>query len=347
MNRNALLFNRPDELAAQSPPERRGLARDEVRLLVSSAAGHIHSRFTDLAEHLDEGDLLVVNESATLPASLPAVGGPGRFMLNLSTRYGAQLWLAEPRWSSSTPGPMPIHSGDRFNAGGLEGRFVGPFPGLNRLWFVHFEGDAHRAMNRYGKPIVYGYIRDLPGLDAYQTLFSKVPGSAEMPSAARPFTGRVVDRLAQRGVQIAPILLHTGVSSLEIEAETIADQPLYPEPFQVSAETAAKVNQTKAAGKRVIAVGTTVVRALESSLEQDVSVAAEGFTRLYLHPDRRPQLIDGLITGLHDPITSHLAMMYAIAGTTMIDSAYVEAIRAGYLWHEFGDTHLILPAGQK
>lgn len=340
MKRADLIFDRPPDLAATAPAETRGLNRDEVRLLVSAPGGHTHAQFRDLAAFLQPGDLLVVNHSATLPASLPATArlGVGDFTLNLSTNFGHGLWVAEPRWSSAQPGPLPITAGERFTAAGLDARFIRPYPGLERLWFVSIPGDVSTAMQRFGSPIRYGYVSESYPLDYYQTSFAHVPGSAEMPSAARPFTPRVLDSLDAAGVEIAGIVLHTGVSSLEVEAEEVESHPLYPEPFYVPAETAHAVNTAR----RVIAVGTTAVRALESAWDGRQVRAASGFTRLYIHPRRGVFTVDGLISGLHDPVTSHLAMLYAIAGQDMIRSAYAEAVHEGYLWHEFGDSHLIL-----
>jgi S-adenosylmethionine:tRNA ribosyltransferase-isomerase len=291
---------------------------------------------------------LVVNRSATLPASLPAEGDFGSFILNLSTHYGSthygSLWLAEPRWSPSEPGPLPgLKPGSHLLVAGLEARLIAPFPGLSRLWFIQFSGDVMTAIHRAGRPIRYGYLSDDYALNHYQTIFATEPGSAEMPSAAYPFTRRVVDSLGRRGVQIASIVLHTGVSSLEVEVEDVEKHPLYPEPYRVSAATAKAVNAARAEGRRVIAIGTTVVRALESAWDGQMVRAAAGFTRLYIHPSRGVHVVDGLLTGLHDPVTSHLAMLYAIAGKEMIQDAYRAAILDSYHWHEFGDSHLILP----
>ncbi len=341
MLRDELTFERPEHLAAVAPPERRGLERDEVRMLVSTPEGNRHARFVDLPKLLQPGDLLVYNNSATLPASLAACGSPGSFTLNLSTHYGGNLWLAEPRWSASSPGPLPLSPGETVRVAGLDARLVGPFPGLARLWFVQFAGDAGEVMLRHGRPIHYGYIQDPPGLDAYQTIFARTPGSAEMPSAARPFTGRVLRSLEARQVRLAPIVLHTGVSSLEVESDTLEDHRLYPEPFEVPPETARQVNETRSGGGRVIAIGTTVVRALETAWNGERLRAAAGFTRLFITPTRGVRVIDGLLTGMHDPVTSHLAMLYAIAGRERIQVAYRIALAEGYLWHEFGDVHLI------
>lgn len=340
MNLAELDFSRPAALQATAPPEARGLERDEVRLLVSGPGGHRHARFHDLADFLNPGDLLVYNDSATLPASLPAEGSVGPFILNLSTHYGKGLWLAEPRWSQSEPGPLPLRAGESIEAAGLRARLLGPYPGLPRLSFVHFEGDVTAAMERYGEPIRYGYVSEPYPLAAYQTVFAGAPGSAEMPSAARPFTPRVLTRLRLKGVFLAAITLHTGVSSLELEARVEA-QTLYPEPFEVSPATAKAVNAAKREGRRVIAIGTTVVRALESAWNGQAVSPKAGFTRRYIHPGQGVNTVDGLITGFHDPRASHLAMLYALAGKPLIQEAYTEALKGGYLWHEFGDSHFI------
>ncbi len=342
MKRADLIFDRPAQLAATAPAEARGLKRDEVRLMVSTSQGHTHAHFHNLADYLQAGDLLVVNHSATLPASLPAMGRFGAFVLNLSTDYGRGLWLAEPRWSASRPGPLPLERGERIEVAGLYARLVASYPDIPDLWFVQVEGDVRREMAQFGEPIRYGYVNEAYPLEFYQTIFATTPGSAEMPSAAYPFTRRVLDSLRAKGVEIAGITLHTGVSSQEVEVDEVEEHPLYAEPFFVPGATAKAVNAARRDGRRVIAVGTTVVRALEAAWDGEQVRAASGFTRLYVHPKRGVYTVDGLITGLHDPVTSHLAMLYAIAGQEVIRSAYAEAIKGGYLWHEFGDSHLIL-----
>ena len=342
MKRTDLLFERPAALQANQPPEARHLQRDEVRLLVTTPHGHTHTTFTHLAEFLEPGDLVVVNRSATLPASLPVTGEHGDFLLNLSTNYGAGLWLAEPRWSTSEPGPLPLNPGAQVQSGGQTLHLVMPYPGLPRLWFIHTEADLCTVMHTTGNPIRYGYVTVPYPLAAYQTIFAKTPGSAEMPSAGRPFTQRVVQSLRQRGVKLAGITLHTGVSSLEIEEEQVEAHPMYAEPFHVPVATARLVNATRQAGHRVIAVGTTVVRALESAWDGSKVCPARGFTRLFIHPERGVHVVDGLVTGLHDPLASHLAMLYAIGGRDRIQDSYREAVQQGYLWHEFGDSHLLM-----
>ena len=166
-----------------------------------------------------------------------------------------------------------------------------------------------------------------------------------MPSAGRPFTARVVDALRSKGIELAPITLHTGVSSHELEADEVEKQALYAEPFEVPQRTAEAVTAARREGRPVIAVGTTVVRALESAWDGERVRAAAGFTRLLIHPGRPVQSVNGLITGLHDPLASHLALLYAVVPKEMVREGYAEAVREGYLWHEFGDSHLLLSQG--
>ena len=340
MNRSELFFDRPTELFASAPPEMRGHDRDDVRLIVSTPEGDTHHAFTELPWLLDPGDLLVVNESATLPASLPATSRLGEIRLNLSTRFTDDLWLAEPRWSPSRPGPLPLIMNETLQIGEAGAVLLQQYPGIPRLWFVRFDTPASILMAKRGEPIHYSYAPAYPMSD-YQTLFSRFPGSVEMPSAARPITPHVRDTLRERGIGIVGVILHTGVSSLEIEDNTVEHQALYPEVFKVPEATANAVNRTHARGGSVIAVGTTVVRALETAWTPKGVRACSGATGLYIHPGTSVHVIDGLLTGLHDPITSHLAMLSAIAGLARVKRAYTEAIRNRYLWHEFGDSHLL------
>ena len=343
MRRDELLFERPTDLFASSPPELRGLSRDDVRLMVSTPDGkNSHHRFRELPDLLNPGDLLVVNESMTLPASLPAVSRRfGNIRLNLSTRFSEYLWVAEPRWSPGQPGPMDLEEGETLMVDGFNAKLLMRYPGIPRLWLVRFELSASKLMTSIGEPIHYGYAPAYP-IETYQTLFSRFPGSVEMPSAARPITARLRDALLGHGIGIAGVVLHTGVSSLEIEDETVEHQALYPEWFRVSPAIANAVNAAHARGNRVIAVGTTVVRALETAWIGNGVRACAGSTSLYVHPGAGVHIVDGLLTGLHDPVTSHLAMLSAIAGIDRVKEAYHEAVEQRYLWHEFGDSHLIL-----
>jgi S-adenosylmethionine:tRNA ribosyltransferase-isomerase len=168
-------------------------------------------------------------------------------------------------------------------------------------------------------------------------VFARSAGSAEMPSAGRPFTRSLLACLRHSGVQLARLVLHTGVASLEQHEEP------YEEWYEVPLRTAELVRATHARGGRVIAVGTTVVRALESSVDASGNViATAGWTGLVITPERGVRVVDGLLTGLHEPKATHLAMLEAIAGHDVVARAYAEALESEYLWHEFGDVHLIL-----
>lgn len=338
------LLERAGTLDATAPPEWLGGHRDGVRLLVTRSDGDRHATFTDLPGLLEPGDLLVVNDSATVPASLRAHGRPGAFRLNLSTHYGPVLWLAEPRPSPEQTGPMPLRPGERIEAAGIGARLIVPFPAWPRLWFVEFDKDVTPAMQAHGEPIRYAYLRPpFPPIEAYQTIFARNPGSAEMPSAARPFTRRVVEALRERGVPVATITLHAGVSSLDGDPDDVSKLPAIPEPFSVPRDTVRTIERVRRDGGRVIAVGTTVVRALESAAAHGELRPSAGFTRLLVHPGRPPRVADGLLTGMHDAGSSHLALLRAFAGRERVDRAYGAAVEAGYRWHEFGDVHLILP----
>jgi S-adenosylmethionine:tRNA ribosyltransferase-isomerase len=340
----ALAFTLPATLEASEPPEARGLARDAVRLMVAREGEPLaHARFGELPQHLRAGDLLVVNESATLPAALDARREDGtRVELHLSTPEPAAdrtRWVVELRQSGARF--RGAQAGDRIAlpAGG-SAELVAPYLSAGRLWIAALDLPAPLLdyLAAHGRPIRYAHQPDPRPLADHQTIFASVPGSAEMPSAGRPFTPRVLHALAARGVGVAPILLHTGVSSQER-----GERP-YPERYAVSAATAARVNAARRAGGRVIAVGTTVTRALETAAAPDGTVAAaSGWTSLTITPERGVRAIDGLITGWHEPEASHLLLLEAVGGRALVERSYAAAAALRYRWHEFGDSHLLLP----
>jgi S-adenosylmethionine:tRNA ribosyltransferase-isomerase len=333
-------FTLPAELEAHEPPEARGLTRDGVRLLVSGRTVSHHA-FTDLPALLRPGDVLVVNTSATIPAAVPVALSLGNSPLTVhfSTDQSGGRWLVElraPAGKATTPFP-----------GGEPGRRY-PLPGgasltleseytRGRLWSATVDTAGFASvpafLRRYGQPIRYGYVSRPWPLAYYQTVFGIHPGSAEMPSAGRPFTHTLVTRLVTAGVLVVPVLLHTGVASPE------AHERPYPERFFVPPTTVRVVTQAKADGGRVIAVGTTAVRALESAWDGSVA----GWTDLVVTPERGVRVVDGLLTGFHEPRASHLDMLAAIAGVPLLQRTYAEALDRGYLWHEFGDVNLLLP----
>jgi S-adenosylmethionine:tRNA ribosyltransferase-isomerase len=332
-----LTFTLSPTLEAHEPPEARGLRRDQVRLLVSHYRDDRveHARFDGLPCFLEPGDLLVVNDSATLPAALTARRHDGGSVaLHLSTRLPGGLWVVEPRNVSVSPVEILA-----LPAGGAA-TLLAPYADSTRLWVARLDlpDPVLDYLSRWGRPIAYPYVPDPWPLAMYQTVFAHEPGSAEMPSAGRAFTPDLLARLAQAGVELATLTLHTGVASLESH-----ERP-YEEPFSVPPETAAAVQRARTTGRRVIAVGTTVVRALETAVDTAGRVIpARGWTDLVVTPDRGVRVVDALLTGFHEPEASHLDMLSAIAGRAHLDLAYRAAIDGGYLWHEFGDLHLIVP----
>jgi S-adenosylmethionine:tRNA ribosyltransferase-isomerase len=348
---HVLDFALPVELEASEPPEARGLARDDVRLLVSYRSDQriIHSQFRHLADVLEPGDLLVINTSGTMNAALPALRADGtQLELHLSTHLPTDLWVVELRLQAEK---APYYAGRAGEilclSDGAEVSLVAPYQddrlsapqGPPRLWLamLHLPCALMTYLQQYGFPIRYSYVKEQWPLTYYQTVYATEQGSAEMPSAGRAFTPELITRLVAHGIVIAPLLLHTGVASLE------EHEAPYAEFYRVSPETARLVNITHADGKRVIAVGTTVVRALETVTdEQAITHPGEGWTRMIITPQRGIHAVDGLLTGWHEPRSTHLMMLEALAGLDHLKLAYAEALRAGYLWHEFGDMHLIL-----
>jgi S-adenosylmethionine:tRNA ribosyltransferase-isomerase len=336
-------FALPAAREAHEPPEARGLARDGVRLLVGRrSTGEVsHHAFTELPALLRPGDVLVVNTSATLPAAVPVPGQDLTF--HFSTELPDGRWIVELRQADGKA-TKPYDGGSVGQRYALPGGVVvvldEPYS-LGRLWVARMATgglEVPRYLLRFGSPIRYGYVPRPWSIRYYQTVFGRHPGSAEMPSAGRPFTDRMVTDLVTAGVLVVPVLLHTGVASAE------AHERPYPEWFSVPATTARVVTETRSAGGRVIAVGTTVVRALESAVDgEGILRAAQGMTDLVVTEERGVQAVDGLLTGLHEPRASHLDMLAAIAGRALLAACYAAALDAGYLWHEFGDLNLLLP----
>jgi S-adenosylmethionine:tRNA ribosyltransferase-isomerase len=339
-------------LVASKPAEERGLARDGVAMLVATTDGPAHARFSDLARYLTPGDLLVVNTSGTLAAAVDARRADGRpVTVHFSTPLDDGCWVAELRHGDEQRGRITDAEPAETIAlpGGAELTLLYryPDPAAERLWVTSATGQEMAAgvegyLARHGRPIRYSYVPDEWPLATYQTVFSRHPGSAEMPSAGRPFTKDLVLDVITSGVAIAPITLHAGVASLEA-----GELPL-PERLAVPEATARLVNLTRSAGRRVVAVGTTVTKALESAADETGTVRPRhGWTDLVLgaeYPARPACVVNGLITGWHDPEASHLALLEAVAGTALVKAAYAEADHAGYLGHEFGDSCLLLPA---
>ena len=348
--RPSTTFRAPTEAFAAAPAEARGLARDSVRLLVGDPGGIRHARFAELPDHLRPGDLVVVNNSATVPGQLDATllrdGSTSPVVAHVGTRLEDGSRVVELRTAPHADrAVLDAVVGDRLRIGDVELTLHSPYPHAdssptgagNRLWRAEVRGDLAGALRRDGRPISYGYLDRSYPLSAYQSVFSTEPGSAEMPSAGRPFTDGVITRLVAGGVGVAPVTLHTGFSSQE------AGEAPQPEWYDVPAATARLVTSTRAAGGRVVAVGTTVTRALESAVDTAGRVVpSRGWTERVVTPADPPRVVDGLVTGWHDPGASHLLLVEAVAGPELTQAAYDAATASGYLWHEFGDAALLL-----
>ncbi len=344
--RSGVRFRLPEDSTAPAPAETRGSSRDDVRLLVARPGGLEHHGFGDLAEQLEPGDLVVVNNSATVNGEIDGMRGGRPIVLHAAGRLDDDTWVVELRTSPDASAPiLDAVAGETIGVGELPVTLVEPYPhedssptgSGNRLWRARVEGDLRRLLDRHGRPIAYGYLDRRYPLTAYQSVFASVPGSAEMASAGRPFTDALVTRLVSRGISIAPITLHTGVSSQE------AGEGPQPEWYHVPATTARLVEHTRSNGGRVVATGTTVTRALESAVLDGRVQESWGWTTRVVTPAHPPVVVNGLITGWHDAQASHLLLVESIAGTQLAQAAYDEALGHGYRWHEFGDSALFLP----
>lgn len=321
-------------IEATEPAEWRGIARDGVRMLVTDRVtrAHSHAHFYDLPERLRSGDLLVVNDSATLPAAVLARRSDGcSLRLHVSTMIDTRLWMVEPRAS--------VVAGELLDLPGeATATMIAPVePPRRRLWYASFRlpMQMYAYLAQYGAPIAYAYVdRSFP-MREYQTFFARSLGSSEMPSAARPFTKPVVERLRSRGVEIATITLHCGVASFE------APERPGTERFSVSNEAADRVNAARREGRRVVAVGTTVVRALESAATRGGLIASSGWTDLVIGEAYQLKAADALLSGYHDPTATHRSLLRAFVDSDLLEDAYTEAGEHGYACHEFGDVHLI------
>jgi S-adenosylmethionine:tRNA ribosyltransferase-isomerase len=338
----------PNRLSAGAPPEREGRPRDGVRLMIANtASGTVENGvFSRIGEVLRPGDLLVVNTSASVPASVDGIGaGVGRVRLHLSSPIAGDLWTVEPRhpglvgsdrWEDFPGGEVAL-------PGGAVAVLLAPDARSPRLWITQLggAGDPVTYMNRHGQPVRYNHNDGAWPLSDYQTVFATEPGSAEMPSGGRPFTHELVTSLVASGVGIAPLVLHCGLASFEAGELPDAERFRVPEP------TARLVNDVRSTGGRVVAVGTSTVRALETMSDSwGVVHPGSGVTDLIITPDRGVRSIDGLVTGWHEAGASHLDLVEAVAGSALVAKCYSEAVEMGYLWHEFGDSLVVLGEGR-
>ncbi|MDR3576975.1 MAG: S-adenosylmethionine:tRNA ribosyltransferase-isomerase [Anaerolineaceae bacterium] len=338
---------------AHQPPELRDLQplrRDQVRLMVLPRCSGplIHTHFDALGEYLRPGDVLVVNNSRTLPALLHAqdteAAHGNQLEVRLARRQSPDTWDALLLEGRKRVGQV----GMRLDFGqGLSGQVLGPAPDLPFLWQIRFDPCCMPLVDliyRLGEPVRYSYVEETYPIDLYQTVYAAEPGSVEMPSAGRPFSWEMLLALQHKGIGLATITLHTSLSSTR-DDELDATHPVYAEQFRVPEQTALMINAAHALGQngRVIAVGTTVVRALETAAQPDGSLLpTSGWTHLHISPGYQLRIVDALLTGLHEPRSSHLDLLSALVEPDRLQMAYHEAIQQGYLWHEFGDVNLII-----
>jgi len=346
---DTLDFELPPELEATLPPEARGLTRDAVKLMVSYPSDNqvIHTQFNNIADFLVAGDVVVINTSGTLNAAFSAKRTDGRaFAVHLSTHLPSGEWIIEVREPDGTAtkpfADAQIGEIYQLSGGGivtLIEPFGVPLNGRVRLWRAELKLPMmlDTYLKHYGNPIRYRYVPQSWDSRYYQTVYVTEMGSAEMPSAGRAFTPEIITQLVAKGVTVVPLLLHTGVSSME------EHEPPYAEYYRVPTMTACTINSAHENGGRVIAVGTTVVRTLETVADVNGLVhAGEGWTETIITPQCGVKVVDGLLSGLHEPKATHLSMLEALAPRNHLAKAYAEALEQGYLWHEFGDLHLIL-----
>lgn len=349
-----LQFEVPDEKAASMPPEAAGRSRSDVRLLVIYRKSGLleHRKFVDLPEYLRPGDVVVLNASATLPSEFMATDAQGRDVkVRLSSRDPASNGKGD-KWHAVLDPDAEVRPGDVLNFGAVDGKaltaaVVTRHPRVYKLWLLMFDlkdASMDEWRNRLGRPIRYHYVPQAWGLDYYQNVYSQFPGSSEMPSAGRAFTPEILAQLNEQGVGVVRIVLHTGVSNIDIEEEQVEQHSMYEEPYQITDEAAQLINYARERGGRVFAIGTTVVRTLETVADEQGRLAGRrGWTSLYITPGYRFKAVDALVTGLHEAKSTRLVLATAFAGDKdLVLRAYREALARDYRWHEFGDLTLIV-----
>ena len=332
-------------ITAPLPPELLGKQRTDVKLLaIDTNSGKNKSiGFKRILHLVKPGDLILFNNSrllrASVPAYFPELGIYGNIHVGTSIRNNQRL--VEPRTGRASLG---LEEGSTIELlGSGETMVLGErHKDFRRFFWAHSAGDSDpiKIAALHGRFIRYGHIPfDLPE-SYYETEFSRIPGSVEFPSAARPFTADLLKQISDKGVSIAQITLHCNLGSLEPH-EFQNKTRLLDEQFHIPPETVELISEVKANGNRVIAVGTSVVRALESSIAGGKVKHGNFMTDLYIRPGFKFKVVDAMVTGMHEEEGSHIGMITAFAGKENLDNAYFEASRLGFHWHEFGDLALI------
>ncbi len=336
-------YDLPEELIAQTPI----YPRDTSRLMVlNKNSGQIdHRIFTDIVQYLDQGDLLVVNDTKVIPARLHGVkaasGGKVEILLLRPVKQGV--------WESLVRPARRLKIGDKlqFGDGVLQSEIVAELPeGIRHIRFAdNPDEDFESIIDRIGEMPLPPYIKEkLSDKDRYQTVYAQKRGSAAAPTAGLHFTPELLKAIEVQGVNIARLTLHVGIGTFRpVQVENIAKHQMHSEFYHVDPSTASLLNQTRIKGKRIIAVGTTSVRALESlPLENGRFLEASGFTDKFIYPGYKFQAVDGLITNFHLPKSSLLMLVSALAGRENILNAYHAAVQERYRFFSFGDAMLLI-----
>ena len=334
-------YDLPDELIAQEPiPE-----RDMSRLLVldKNTGEIVHRSFRDILEYLNEGDCLVMNNTRVIPARLFGVkrGSTGNMEFLLLNRKDKYVWEVMVR-----PGKRAkIGAEFIFGDGELSGEIIEILEGGNRLVKFNYEGIFEEVLDRLGKVPLPPYIKkELTDRERYQTVYSKIEGSAAAPTAGLHFTNELMHQLAEAGVKMAYVTLHVGIGTFRpVKVRNIEEHRMHSEYYELTAENAEIINNTRKKGGRIICTGTTSTRTLESIMQRKGSLKEDkGWTNIFIYPGYQFKITDGLITNFHLPESTLLMLVSALAGRDIIMRAYKEAVKEHYRFFSFGDAMLII-----
>ena len=334
-------FDLPQELIAQTPIEQRDASRLLVLPKEEGALAHRH--FYDLTDYLREGDCLILNDSRVLPARLlgQRLPGGGACEVLLLIDRGEKVWECLVRPGKRLKKGAKVSFGD----GVLTGEIVDELPDGNRLVRFDYEGIFLEVLDKLGKMPLPPYIKaELQDRERYQTVYSRVVGSAAAPTAGLHFTPELLEKVQAMGVNLGYVTLHVGLGTFRpVKEENILDHDMHSEYCVIPPETAELINRTKANGGRVICVGTTSCRTVESWAGEDGHMeAAAGWTKIFIYPGYRFKVLDGLITNFHLPESTLLMLVSALAGRERILEAYKEAVEEQYRFFSFGDAMLIM-----
>jgi len=342
MDRADFQYRLPRNLIAQYPSRE----RDKSRLMVVHRdAGYIeHRTFCDLPEFLDEGDVLVVNDTKVLKAKLLGKKETGgKVEVLITEKVSDRTWKCMVKRTRSISNGSEVLFGD-----GLTGKFLGrDETGSWRIEF-HFKRDFYEAIDKWGQMPLPPYIKRKETLpldeERYQTIFATKPGSIAAPTAGLHVTHSLLERIRQRGVSIVPITLHVNVGTFfPIRTKRVEDHKMAPEYFEICPRAVEDINRAKERGRRIVALGTTTTRSLESAVDsRGKLVATAGYSDLFIHPPYRFRMVDALATNFHLPGTTLILLVSAFATWELIKKAYGEAIKREYRFFSYGDGMLIL-----